>query len=112
MKATLPFDILGLVAVQFLLMHFVELRRIQDWKKPGSVDQDPLFPGNKLPPHAVGYPVSARSCAALSAAAIRSHPDPCCRAAAAARLLRKPLGPPPPLLPAGRHLRPARLRQV
>ena len=26
-KATLPFDILGVVAVQFFLMHFVELRR-------------------------------------------------------------------------------------
>jgi len=55
-KATLPFDILGLVAVQFLLMHFVELRRWRDFEKPGSVDQDPIFAGNKLPAHEVGYP--------------------------------------------------------
>ncbi len=55
-KATLPFDILGLVAVQFLLMHFVELRRWRDFEKPGSVDKDPIFAGNALPPHEVGYP--------------------------------------------------------
>jgi light-harvesting complex I chlorophyll a/b binding protein 4 len=34
-------------------MHFVELKRWQDWRNPGSVDQDPLFPNNKLPPHEV-----------------------------------------------------------
>jgi light-harvesting complex I chlorophyll a/b binding protein 4 len=55
-KATLPFDILGLVAVQFLLMHWVEVRRWRDFVKPGSVDTDPIFAGNALPPHAVGYP--------------------------------------------------------
>ena len=55
-EAQLPFDILGLVAVQFLLMHFVELRRWRDFEKPGSVDQDPIFAGNKLPAHEVGYP--------------------------------------------------------
>jgi hypothetical protein len=55
-KATLPFDILGLVAVQFLLMHFVEIRRWRDFESPGSVDKDPIFTGNALPPHDVGYP--------------------------------------------------------
>ena len=55
-KATLPFDILGLVAVQFLLMHWVEVRRWRDFVKPGSVDTDPIFAGNALPPHEVGYP--------------------------------------------------------
>jgi light-harvesting complex I chlorophyll a/b binding protein 4 len=55
-KAALPFDILGLVAVQFLLMHWVEVRRWRDFVKPGSVDKDPIFAGNALPSHAVGYP--------------------------------------------------------
>ncbi len=55
-EASLPFDILGLVAVQFLLMHWVEVRRWRDFVKPGSVDQDPIFASNKLPAHAVGYP--------------------------------------------------------
>jgi hypothetical protein len=55
-KATLPFDILGLVAVQFLLMHFVEIRRWRDFVKPNSVNTDPIFAGNALPQHEVGYP--------------------------------------------------------
>jgi hypothetical protein len=28
----------------------------QDFRNPGSVDADPLFPNNKLPAHEVGYP--------------------------------------------------------
>merc|ERR1711966_282828 len=55
-KADLPFPILGVVGAQFLMMHYVEIRRWRDWQKPGSVDTDPLFPGNALPTHAVGYP--------------------------------------------------------
>jgi len=55
-KANLPFPILGVVAAQFLMMHYVEIRRWRDWQKPGSVDKDPLFAGNALPSHAVGYP--------------------------------------------------------
>lgn len=55
-QATLPFPILGVVAAQFLMMHYVEIRRWRDWQKPGSVDKDPLFPGNALPSHEVGYP--------------------------------------------------------
>ena len=78
-KATLPFDVLGLVAVQFLLMHWVEVRRWRDLVKPGSVDTDPIFAGNALPPHEVGYPggifdplcVSRLACAAQLLAA---HP--------------------------------------
>lgn len=42
--------------VQFLLSGFVEHRRLQDILKPGSVNQDPFFPGNKLPDGEVGYP--------------------------------------------------------
>ena len=38
-----------LVVVQFLLFAFVEARRYQDMKKPGSVNDDPIFKGNKLP---------------------------------------------------------------
>eukprot|EP00238_Polyblepharides_amylifera_P001194 CAMPEP_0196572120 /NCGR_PEP_ID=MMETSP1081-20130531/2217_1 /TAXON_ID=36882 /ORGANISM="Pyramimonas amylifera, Strain CCMP720" /LENGTH=268 /DNA_ID=CAMNT_0041889325 /DNA_START=104 /DNA_END=910 /DNA_ORIENTATION=- len=55
-EATLPFPILGVVAAQFLMMHYVEIRRWRDWQKPGSVDVDPLFSGNSLPAHEVGYP--------------------------------------------------------
>jgi hypothetical protein len=55
-QATLPFPILGVVAAQFLMMHYVEIRRWRDWQKPGSVDKDPLFAGNALPAHEVGYP--------------------------------------------------------
>jgi len=55
-KADLPFPILGVVAAQFLMMHYVEIRRWRDFQKPGCVDEDPLFPGNKLPSHEVGYP--------------------------------------------------------
>jgi light-harvesting complex I chlorophyll a/b binding protein 4 len=46
----------GLLAWEFLLMHWVEVRRWQDYKNPGSVDQDPIFKNNKLPAHQVGYP--------------------------------------------------------
>jgi hypothetical protein len=55
-QANLPFPILGVVSAQFLMMHYVEIRRWRDWQKPGSVDKDPLFAGNALPSHAVGYP--------------------------------------------------------
>jgi len=55
-KTSLPFNVLGLVAFQFLTMHFVELRRLADFNKPGSADRDPVFSGNALPPHEVGYP--------------------------------------------------------
>jgi len=55
-KIDLPFNILGLLAFEFFAMHFVELKRWQDFRNPGSVDTDPLFPNNKLAPHEVGYP--------------------------------------------------------
>ena len=48
-------DILGLVAAQAVLMHFVEIRRWRDVTHPGSVDKDPLF-NFSLAPHDVGYP--------------------------------------------------------
>jgi hypothetical protein len=51
-----PQKALGLLAVEFWAMHFVELKRWQDFRNPGSVDADPLFPQNKLPAHEVGYP--------------------------------------------------------
>jgi len=55
-KVDLPFNIVGLLAFEFWAMQFVELKRWQDFKNPGSVDTDPLFPNNKLAPHEVGYP--------------------------------------------------------
>lgn len=51
-----PQKALGLLAIEFWAMHFVELKRWQDFRNPGSVDTDPLFPANKLPAHEVGYP--------------------------------------------------------
>merc|ERR1719473_1034571 len=56
LNGSLPYSIRTLLAVQFILMHYVEIRRWQDFKKPGSVDSDPIFKSNKLPPHEVGYP--------------------------------------------------------
>jgi light-harvesting complex I chlorophyll a/b binding protein 4 len=52
-KIDLPFNIVGLLAFEFFAMHFVELKRWQDFRNPGSVDADPLFPNNKLAPHEV-----------------------------------------------------------
>jgi len=45
-----------LFVIEFLLFHYVEVRRWQDIKYPGSVSEDPIFKGNKLPPGEVGYP--------------------------------------------------------
>jgi len=55
-KIDLPFNIVGLLAFEFFAMHFVELKRWQDFRNPGSVDADPLFPNNKLAPHEVRPP--------------------------------------------------------
>eukprot|EP00878_Enallax_costatus_P021399 GHUV01022649.1.p1 GENE.GHUV01022649.1~~GHUV01022649.1.p1 ORF type:complete len:111 (+),score=36.25 GHUV01022649.1:3-335(+) len=38
------------------LFAFVEFRRLQDIRKPGSASQDPIFTNNKLPEGEVGYP--------------------------------------------------------
>lgn len=45
-----------LFVIEFLLFHYVEVRRWQDIKNPGSVSEDPIFKGNKLPAGEVGYP--------------------------------------------------------
>ncbi|KAA0846904.1 hypothetical protein EYC93_28510, partial [Enterobacter hormaechei] len=45
-----------LFVIEFILFHYVELRRWQDIKYPGSVNQDPLFKQYSLPPNEVGYP--------------------------------------------------------
>lgn len=45
-----------LFIIEFLLFHYVEVRRWQDIKYPGSTSEDPIFKGNKLPPGEVGYP--------------------------------------------------------
>mmetsp|Transcript_37692 Transcript_37692/g.83943 ORF Transcript_37692/g.83943 Transcript_37692/m.83943 type:complete len:265 (+) Transcript_37692:92-886(+) len=46
----------GLLAWEFLLMHFVEVRRWMDYKNFGSVNEDPIFKGNKVPNPEMGYP--------------------------------------------------------
>merc|ERR1719321_1471077 len=56
LEGYLPLSIPTLLAIEFLLFHYVEVRRWQDLKNPGSVDVDPIFKENKLPSHEVGYP--------------------------------------------------------
>jgi light-harvesting complex I chlorophyll a/b binding protein 4 len=46
----------GLLAWEFLLMHWVEVRRWQDYKNFGSLNEDPIFKGNKVPNPEMGYP--------------------------------------------------------
>lgn len=46
-----------LLAIQFLLFAWVEIRRYQDMVKPGSANVDPVFSSNKLPDgNTPGYP--------------------------------------------------------
>lgn len=46
-----------LLAIEFFLFAWVELRRYQDIKNPGSTNQDPIFSNNKLPSgNEPGYP--------------------------------------------------------
>lgn len=45
-----------LFAVMMILFHFVEVRRWQDIRYPGSVNEDPIFKGNKVTGKDVGYP--------------------------------------------------------
>lgn len=46
-----------LFAIQMFLMAWVEIRRYQDYRKPGSANQDPIFTNNKLPDgNEPGYP--------------------------------------------------------
>ena len=47
-KILLQVNLGGLLAWEFLLMHWVEVRRYQDIKKHHSVDQDPIFKNNKV----------------------------------------------------------------
>ena len=38
-----------LFMIQLFLFHWVEIRRLQDYKNPGSVNDDPIFTSNSLP---------------------------------------------------------------
>jgi light-harvesting complex I chlorophyll a/b binding protein 4 len=46
----------GLLAFEFILMHWVEVLRWQDYKNFGSVNEDPIFKGNKVSNVEMGYP--------------------------------------------------------
>eukprot|EP00239_Pterosperma_sp_CCMP1384_P006330 CAMPEP_0197853632 /NCGR_PEP_ID=MMETSP1438-20131217/23088_1 /TAXON_ID=1461541 /ORGANISM="Pterosperma sp., Strain CCMP1384" /LENGTH=271 /DNA_ID=CAMNT_0043468109 /DNA_START=49 /DNA_END=864 /DNA_ORIENTATION=+ len=46
----------ALLAFQFVLMHYVEVRRWQDYKNFGSVNKDPLFSNYEVPNTEMGYP--------------------------------------------------------
>jgi hypothetical protein len=80
-KVDLPFNIVGLLAFEFFAMHFVELKRWQDFRNPGSVDADPLFPSNRLPKHEVGW--------GKSGGGNRHHPT-CCSSSRS--IHQQPLG--------------------
>ncbi|PIN06641.1 hypothetical protein CDL12_20800 [Handroanthus impetiginosus] len=45
-----------LFVIEFILFHYVEIRRWQDIKNPGCVNQDPIFKNYSLPPNECGYP--------------------------------------------------------
>ncbi|KAG6501335.1 hypothetical protein ZIOFF_041214 [Zingiber officinale] len=44
-----------LFVIEFILFHYEEIRRWQEIKNPGSVNQDPIFKSYSLPPNEVGY---------------------------------------------------------
>ena len=46
----------GVLAWEFLLMHFVEVRRWVDIRNHGSANDDPIFKGNRVPNPEPGYP--------------------------------------------------------
>ena len=46
----------SLFIAQLFLFGWVEARRYQDYRAPGSASQDPIFTNNKLPAGEVGYP--------------------------------------------------------
>eukprot|EP00238_Polyblepharides_amylifera_P000806 CAMPEP_0196571300 /NCGR_PEP_ID=MMETSP1081-20130531/1468_1 /TAXON_ID=36882 /ORGANISM="Pyramimonas amylifera, Strain CCMP720" /LENGTH=257 /DNA_ID=CAMNT_0041888181 /DNA_START=81 /DNA_END=851 /DNA_ORIENTATION=- len=50
------FNLGSIFGFEFLLMHYVEVRRWQDYKNPGSVNEDPIFKGNSVPNTEMGYP--------------------------------------------------------
>jgi hypothetical protein len=61
----------GLLAWEFLLFHWVELRRWQDIQNHHSVDQDPIFKNNRVHPpflcHGTDFDPSAfRACSKIS----------------------------------------------
>ncbi|KAL4576702.1 hypothetical protein LXL04_012800 [Taraxacum kok-saghyz] len=45
-----------LFVIEFILFHYVEIRRWQDIKNTRSVNQDPIFKSYSLPPNEVWYP--------------------------------------------------------
>lgn len=55
-KVNIPFNPVGLVAFQAFAMHYVEVRRWRDLRKPNSVNQDPIFKNFSIPDHTPGYP--------------------------------------------------------
>jgi light-harvesting complex I chlorophyll a/b binding protein 4 len=50
------FNLGSLLGIEFLLMHYVEVRRWQDYKNFGSMNEDPIFSGNVIPNPEMGYP--------------------------------------------------------
>lgn len=56
LEVDLPMNPAALLAFQFLMMHWVEIRRWMDIRTPGSANQDPIFSEQKLTTVDPGYP--------------------------------------------------------
>merc|ERR1712093_836974 len=56
LEGSFSLSISTLIVIEIILMHYVELRRFQDFNAPGSVNRDHLFKDKTLDPHDVGYP--------------------------------------------------------
>ena len=56
LEVDLPMNPAALLAFQFLMMHWVEIRRWMDIRTPGSANQDPIFENQKLTTVDPGYP--------------------------------------------------------
>ena len=56
LEVDLPMNPAALLAFQFVMMHWVEVRRWMDIRTPGSANQDPIFKEQKLSTVDPGYP--------------------------------------------------------
>ena len=76
-KVTLPFNILGLVAVEFFAMHYVEIRRWRDFEARSPRAQLPV---RSLPqmPRSLHLPTSYFVCNYHLAPSVRAAPSGSC----------------------------------
>merc|ERR1711920_935071 len=56
LEGTLPISIPNLLAIEFILMHFVEIRRWMDFRNKGVSAEDSTSPFSFIKSQEVGYP--------------------------------------------------------